>query len=1002
MTVVSLSVHDEQVPTGLGMRSPLVGRADDLDLLARAVGLGEQDLTATGVLLSGDAGVGKTRVLTELAGIAAGAGWRVATGHCLDFGESTLPYLPFTEMFGRLATDEPELAATLMDDNHAVARLMPGQRRFSADEGPHQVEPLDRAQLFESVHLAMSRLSEVAPLLVVIEDVHWADRSTREMLSFLFTRQTLGPAAVVASYRGDDLHRRHPLRATVAEWSRLPQVYRHSLRPLEDDDVRSLVRALHPAPLPERDLMTIIERAEGNAFFVEALLDAGDLEGRTVAADLADLLLVRIDQLEDAARQVVRAASVAGRRVSHDLLARVVALSDRALDDAVRTAVEANVLVAARSDTYAFRHALLAEAVYDDLLPGERVGLHSAYARLLAAGEVEGTAAELARHARAAGDSATAVRASVQAGDEAMTVGGPDEAARHYEVALELLADSSDDATGEPAVDVVALTVKAGEAAAAAGRVHRTIALLEAQLHHLPDDAPSQQRAQLLLALASATLLTDAGVSTLELSTAAIQLVPAEPPTRLRAQIAAVHARANADRDRLDDAATWASEAVAYARALGLPDVLADATTTLAHLARRAGDPESSLRTLEQSVAEARAAGEMPAELRGLFSLGGLHYELGRLDEARAAYELAAGRARAAGRSWAPYGLDARVNAAIVAYVAGDWSQVRQIVDVSGESPPALAEAALAAVGMQVSAGRGDPDALQLSPQLRQWWERDGLIALLNGSAAIDVHGDRGDLDSALAAHADLVATLGRLWPPSSFQARIRLSALLLGQLATASARVGAEARGALVRRGSDLADVATATAAAGVSAGRPRGVESAAWLLRVSAEDARLRWLTGIDPPAEDELTSLWQETTSAFQRFGHVFEAARSQARLAAVLSASGRSKEAAANVTEATEVARRLGAGPLLTELRVLHSPGRRVVSQAAGGSDQLTPREAEVLALVALGRSNREIGTHLFISTKTASVHVSNILAKLGAASRTEAVSLARERGDLPTG
>ena len=146
-------------------------------------------------------------------------------------------------------------------------------------------------------------------------------------------------------------------------------------------------------------------------------------------------------------------------------------------------------------DSYAFRHALLAEAVYDDLLPGERVRLHAAYAEALSSHRVDGTAAELARHARLAHDPTTAVRASVEAGDEAMSVGGPDEAARHFETALELVADP------RVAVDVgrVDLAVKAADALLASGHSERAVKLVRGQLTHLPGEAPPPPPARMVI-----------------------------------------------------------------------------------------------------------------------------------------------------------------------------------------------------------------------------------------------------------------------------------------------------------------------------------------------------------------------------------------------------------------------------------------------------------------------------------------------------------------------
>ncbi len=979
------------VPPEFPTPGPLIGRATDLDRLAGLVGLGSDQAGNAAVLLSGDAGVGKTRLLAVLGDRAREAGWRVLVGHCVNFGESPLPYLPFSEVFGRLAADAAVVAESLVEANPAVARLMPG-RRLLGDDQPSGADHMDRAALFEAVGSALRWLSRPSPVLLVVEDLHWADPSTRELLGFLFARRLLDRVAIVGSYRGEDLHRRHPLRAAVGEWTRLPGVSRLSLQRLGDSDVRTLVRALHPAPMPTREIRGIVDRAEGNAFFVEELLAASELGNRTLPADLADLLLLRLDRLDHAARLVIRSAAVAGSRVSHQLLARVVALDDTELESALRAAVESNVLVRVGADGYAFRHALLAEAVYDDLLPGERVRLHGGYVTALSAGDVEGTAAELARHARAAHDTTTALRASVQAGNEAMAVAGPDEATRHYEVALELLS-YVDAGAGKPSVDVVELTVRASEAAAAAGDVFRSVALVQDQLSQLPPETPVPRRAQLLYALARAGLLGDTGVDVLQITTEALQLAPAEPPGPLRAQVLNLHAQANADRYRDDAAARWAGEALRLARELGLPDVIADATTTLARLDRRAGDPDASRRALEQAVVAARAGGEVAAELRGLFNMGGLHYELGALAEARAVYQSVLQRAQETGRPWAPYGLDGRSMAGIVAYVSGDWDAVARITDVSAESPPDMADALLTAVGLSVAAGRGDPQALGRLQQVRPYWERDGLIAILSGSAAIDLHGDRGDLTAASAAYDETVTCVGKLWQEPLFQARIRLSALMLGQLCATATRSGTHERGKLAGVGEEMADTAAAVVDQEGEVTSRRGPESEAWLARVAAEQARLRWLVGAEAPDVDELIGSWRRTVAAFERFGHVFEVARSRARLAAVLRAAGRTAEAVQEARLARDTARRLGAEPLLAELRSL-GPVTARRAGAARLDQSLTSREQEVLALVAQGRSNREIGQQLYISGKTVSVHVSSILAKLGANGRTEAVAVAR--------
>ena len=972
--------------------TPLVGRVEELRQLAELVGAG--DVAGGAVLLGGDAGAGKSRLVAELRARVLADGWRVLVGHCLDFGDGSPPYLPFSEALGRLAADSPGLAASLVEVDPSISVLLPAHRLLTEDPAP---EPTGRAALFDAVHAGLSRLSEDASVLLIVEDVHWADQSTRDLLRLLFARQFSSPVAILATYRSDDLHRRHPLRTALSEWVRLPTVSRLQLGPLSDQESRELVRELHPDPMPPQELRQILTRAEGNPFFIEELVAAAEVSGGLVPADLADLLLVRLDQLDDHGRLVVRAAAVAGRRVSHNLLAHGTDLDEAALEEALRAAVEANILVALGSDGYAFRHALLAEAIYQDLLPGERVRLHAKYAAALAAHRVEGSAAELSRHARASHDLVTATRASVQAGDEAMSVGGPEEALRHYELALELLADPAVSAGvtsegGDPdPVDRTDVVVRASNAAAAAGHLVRSLALAETQLLALPDDAPPLDRVRLIHAIAVNALVMDHKLDLLALTTEAVQLMADQPPSKLRANILSVHARATADRARDDDAAMWASEALAIARDLNFAAVATDATIQLAKLDERAGDPEAAVSAIAAVIDEAKAAGDSFAELRGLYHLASLHYSQGRLSSAIELFDQAVRKACALGRRWAPYGLDAVAIGAIVTVVAGDWAAAEKMVDLTGEAPPEFAEALLASIGLEIAAGRGDVGALAIMPRLRKSWQIDGLVPITSGAAAIDLYGEAGDIAGAIAVHDDTVATVSTLWQRTGFPARTRLAALLLGQLATAAAAATVSEREAFIARGDELA------AAADVMSAKSRtvGPEGRAWTARVKAEQARLHWLAGITPPEEADLIAAWRDAVAAFDAFGHVYETARSRARLAAVLFAAGETAEAGAEADLARASAATLGARPLLEELRALTGP-------AAGGGraprsrdgDALTTREREVLALVATGRSNREIAQQLFISAKTVSVHISNVMAKLDAGSRTEAVAVAR--------
>jgi DNA-binding NarL/FixJ family response regulator len=273
--------------------------------------------------------------------------------------------------------------------------------------------------------------------------------------------------------------------------------------------------------------------------------------------------------------------------------------------------------------------------------------------------------------------------------------------------------------------------------------------------------------------------------------------------------------------------------------------------------------------------------------------------------------------------------------------------------------------------------------------RLRKWWTVDILLPILGLQPAVDAYRALDQAAEAEKLIADVSALCADVFQNEWFLARIRFSAIGLQVL---SHRVVSEpgAAAELVARGAELVSAGQTTAEKGMPPGRVLGVEGIAWLARLEAEWERLRWLADIDPPTPAEHVATWRRTVDAFG-YGYVFEQAWSRVHLSAALRAAGRVADAHEQAQLAAETARVLGAKPLLDELGGAEG--------GMGGPAALTARESEVLALLAEGRTNRQLARELYISEKTVSVHVSNILAKLGVRSRTEAAAVARRDGLL---
>ncbi|MEU8851403.1 AAA family ATPase [Streptomyces sp. NPDC048564] len=964
--------------------TPLIGREGEFARLSTALERA-RDGEARAVLIAGDAGVGKTRVLDEVAGRAARDGMVVLTGHCVDLGDVGLPYLPFTEVLGVLAGDER--FAEVLAAHPVVGRLLGGDTDAVSD----------RLRLFEGVAGLLADLADVAPVLLVLEDLHWADQSSRDLLRFLLSRGILqrpaggAPAhrlAVFASYRADDLHRRHPLRPLLAELVRLPAVERLELRPMADTEVARLVRAVQERPLPDSTVRRIVERAEGNAFYAEELVAATDTEAGGVPSGLADVLLIRFEQLSDTAQQVLRTAAVAGRRVEHDLLRGAVGIPEKELESALREALGRQLLVSGEGDTYAFRHALAREAVYADLLPGERARLHGAFARLLAGrGRPDETAAERAHHYRESHDLAEALAASLEAADHAHRVGAPAEELRHLESALDLWSSVEPSArpSGE-GTDRVTLTLRASAAAAHAGESHRAVSLTRSVLAAPGQDTDTELAARVRYTLAGNLLGVDSLTAAFAYSSEALALIPAEPPSRTWVWAAATHVLAARQVGENETALRVAREALRIAEKLQVTDARADLLISLAVLEAGGRRTPQGRARLREARDLARRSGNAPVEMRALFSLAVGCFESGDLEESLPWLTEGLDRARRAGLLSSLYPLEMRYLRLLVLYTLGRWDECVSVAAADAGVLPA-AGGYTTGPALYVALARGDFAAVEAARALLAG-PFDWMGTLIAGLALTDAAAWRGDADAAVERMRSSVAALtddaGAL--PD---ATVRLAALALSAVGDRAAELRLTGDEPGLRRWADtateLVELARGTAARGGDV-RPQGPEGMAWLARAEAEWARA--VSGPDVRA-------WAKAVAAFD-YGDEYERARCRVRHAEALLAADEREAAASEARAARETATRLGASLLLERVDALIRRGR-LVDTSADRSSPLTAREQDVLRLLALGRSNRQIGEELYITGKTASVHVSNILAKLGAASRTEAVAIAYREG-----
>ncbi|GAA1982364.1 helix-turn-helix transcriptional regulator [Isoptericola halotolerans] len=946
------------------------------------------------LVVGGDAGVGKTRLVTHLAAVAAEAGGRVVVAHCVDLGEIGIPYLPFTEALGHLqrpagAEDADDVATCVADivaERPALARLLDPAGPRTAQDDQHA----ERLPLLDGVASALAAAGRPgAPLVLVIEDLHWADPSTRDVLRFLVTRLRAEHLLLVLTYRSDDVDRRHPLRPLLAELHRSERVDHVELEPFTAAELRDFTTALNDGPLTESDFAEVLRRSEGNAFFAEELVAAGLASG-TLPWSLTDVLHTRMQDLDPPVQQLVRLASVAGRQVREDLL-RAAAERTPGLDAATTAAAlrdtVAHQVLAVEGVNLAFRHALLAEALYLDLLPGERTAMHLSYLAALLDSPDLGSAAERAHHAQQGHDLPTALAASYDAAERARDLLAPTEELRHLEQVLSLW-ESVPDAASRTGTDRVEVALVAAGAASRAGQPTRAVQLTRGAIESLQDDPQRQASLRHVLVRYLLDIEEDVSEASRQIDLA-LQVLPADPTEELASTLA-VRGRIEMVRDQDDAARDFLERAVDVAHRARAPHAEADALASLAVI--EVGDPETAARLIESAMHRAVDAGSLTAEMRCRYNLATTWYYAGHLD--RAADLVASGLARAeeTATTRSSVGISMRMIAELLRYVRGDLS-----APPPRDGIPALEAMVMESAGLYAAVARGDDQVLDRTEALRKDWDVDGFVALISGGCRIDALTFAGRYDEAAALAEAVVEHLGAVWS-TYFLGRIWISALALAALADAAEEAavgGTDPRREEQRRsGDELLAVARETAERGRPRGGVLGPEGRAWLRRAEAEHARLVAATD-GTPADP---AVWESTVREFS-YGYRYEVARSRFRWAQALRAAGDRAAAELEAAEALREARDMGAGPLADAVLAWARRARVAVPGARRETSTLTDREEQVLELVAQGLSNRQIGERLYISTKTVSVHVSNVLAKLGVSGRAEAVAVATRRGLL---
>ncbi len=952
-----------------------VGRRGELATLEGTVAGARAGVPAV-VLIGGEAGVGKSTLVQEAA---HRAGVSLLVGRCIPMAGEAIPLAPVAELVRTVRRTSAGVLADLpaLEPVGAGMALGAGTSERAAPAGA----------VLAAVLQLLGRLSAGQPLLVAIEDLHWADALTWDLTDFLARNLTDEHVVVAGTYRDDQVAVSRPHRRRLAELTRLPAVARISLAGLARDEVAATVAQALGRPAPPGLVDDVMRRGEGNPFFTEQLV-AAHVAGETIPAVLSDLIVTDLGELDEDARRVVDVLAVAGRDLGHDLLTRLVDLDEDRLDAALRAALEARLIVVSDAERYRLRHHLIGEVAYDELLPSRRRQLHGRIAEALVALPPPvlarpDRAGELAIHLDRAGDRAAAFVARLNAADAAETM-APGAASRHLERALDLWTDVGEEAAGH---DRGQRLWQAAELASGTGSNERAIELArEAFDHHGPPpggEAWGHERLGRYLWVAGRL-----GESQVEFDKAAVLL--GDDPGREEVRPLAGLAQADLMFGHYGSAEARARRVLTQlAEATTDPSAWAMAQRVLGVVVAQRGDPA-------EGINRCRAAlGAAPnAQTRALAAayLGIVLLDAGRYDDAVSEMLAAVDEAHRTGvaASFAGF-LDALAAEGLLRL--GRYGEAEALLAQYrlAETFP-IGAARLAGAGALVAARRGEharAHALltEAESQPGDTWSRTSVdrchvetcLALGEWKEAADV------ADRALASGLDAL--------PSA-RAGFALASVVAGVELALDARA---------RREPVDIDATAARLTARIERARAAFAAGDAHIPAVAAAHlahahAAITALGDADPDA-------WAAAAARWEQVGDGWWVAVARLGEAGAAATTGDLAQAAVALRTAHQLAVAAGAAPLLGRVEALarrtrlsvDTPVPAVLGDAAIDRLGLTPREAEVLALVATGQTNREIGEALYVSDKTVSVHVSSILRKLGVTTRVEAAAVAQRLG-----